>query len=127
MLKPDRQTILDFIMALPVRKIPSVGGMTETTLKEIGIITGQDLYDKAHEVMIAYNKYPKMYEFLLRRALGLSSNTHDYEKKKGVSISETFTYPLKTKEQFRFMISKLSKELSERMKTDDLAGLVVFL
>ena len=91
------------MMTLPVRKIPSVGGMTETTLKELGIVTGQNLYDKAHEVMIAYVNYPKTYEFLIRRAIGLGQNTHSEEEdeQKGISVSETFMKPLKTKDQFR--------------------------
>jgi DNA polymerase kappa len=38
-----RQEIIDFIGGLEIRKIPYIGAMTETTLKEIGIRTGQDL------------------------------------------------------------------------------------
>lgn len=31
----DRKWILDFVDDLPVRKIPGIGGMTETTLNEL--------------------------------------------------------------------------------------------
>ena len=68
---PDRSTILDFLRNLPVRKVPSIGGMTETTLKEIGIETCQDLLDHAAEVMIGYSNFPKTVNFLIRCGLGM--------------------------------------------------------
>ena len=37
---PDRDFILNFIGKLAVRKIPNIGGMTETALTELGIKTG---------------------------------------------------------------------------------------
>ena len=116
------------MQTLPVRKIPSVGGMTETTLKELDIETGKDLFDKAHELMIAYSDHPKMYEFLLERALGIGRNTHseEEEEQKGISVSETFN-PLKTKDQFKQKISEISNELSLRMQSKEIAGLIVGL
>ena len=73
---------------MPIRKIPNIGGMTETTLKEIGIETGKDLLEHATDILIAYEKRPKRYNFLLSTALGIGQEQHDtknYEQK-GISI-----------------------------------------
>ena len=88
-MQPDRSVILNFLSKLPVRKIPSVGGMTETTLKELGIETGKDLLDHAPDIIVAYNNHPKMHEFLIRRSLGIAHDRHTDEEseRKGISIS----------------------------------------
>ena len=63
--------------------------MTETSLKELGIEFGKDLLTNATELMIAYNNTPKMYEFLIKRGLGLARDQHseDDDDQKGISIS----------------------------------------
>ena len=65
---------------LPIRKIPSIGGMTETTLKELGIETGSDIVDRAADIMIAYSTYPKTHEFLIKRGLGIARDQHHEEE-----------------------------------------------
>ena len=61
----DRKWILDFVNDLPVRKIPGVGGMTETTLNELQIHKAKDIVAKAADLMIGYRTYPKTHEFLI--------------------------------------------------------------
>ena len=92
---------MGFLETLPVRKIPNIGGMTETALRELGITTGKDLLDKVPDVMIGYSNYPKTHTFLTRCALGIGQVLHDDElvEQKGISISKTFT-PVKTKPDF---------------------------
>ena len=53
-IPPDKNQILEFIAKLPVRKFPNIGGMTETSLTELGIKTGLDLRERAVELMIGY-------------------------------------------------------------------------
>ena len=79
-MQPDRSVILDFLSVLPVRKIPSIGGMTETTLMELGIETAKGLMDQAADLMIAYSSYPKTHNFLIRCGLGLGQDHHNDEK-----------------------------------------------
>ena len=92
---------MGFLATLPVRKIPNIGGMTETALRELGITTGKDLLEKVPDVMIGYSNYPKTHTFLVRCALGIGQVMHDDElvEQKGISISKTFT-PVKTKPDF---------------------------
>ena len=71
---PDRDFILDFVGKLPVRKIPYIGGMTETTLAELGIKTGKDLRDHAVDLMISYREIA--HTFLIKCGLGLGQTRH---------------------------------------------------
>ena len=65
----DRDQIMEFIGSLGVRKIPYIGGMQETTLKQMGIETGKDLLENAQNLIIAFT--PHHYTFLLKCGLGL--------------------------------------------------------
>ena len=99
---------MDFIGKLPIRKIPNIGGMTETTLNELGITTGLDLREKAPELMISYREIA--HTFLIKCGLGIGQVRHgeagsdETYQQKGISISETFR-PLQTKQEFQRKIS----------------------
>jgi len=41
---------------LPVRKVPGIGRMTELVLNNLGIVTCQDIVQKAAELAIAYSE-----------------------------------------------------------------------
>jgi len=71
---PDRDFILDFVGKLPIRKIPNIGGMTETALAELGIKIGRDLREKAFDLMISYREIA--HTFLIRCGLGLGQVIH---------------------------------------------------
>ena len=75
---PHKLEILEFISKLDIRKIPYIGAMTETCLKELGIKTGSDLVEKAPELMIAYREI--MYTFLIKCGLGIGQQIHHEEK-----------------------------------------------
>jgi DNA polymerase kappa len=102
-ISANRLEILDFVGKLDIRKIPYIGAMTETTLKELGILKGKDLVEKAHDLMIAYREI--MYTFLIKCGLGIGQQVHHEEKsdetfvQKGIGISLTFG-KLTTKDQF---------------------------
>lgn len=127
---PDKDFIMEFIGKMPIRKIPNIGGMTETTLAELGIKTGKDLRDKAAELMISYREIA--HTFLVRCGLGLGQVRHgeagsdETYQQKGISISETFR-PLHSKQEFRKKISQLAKSLVARMAKEELAGHIVHL
>jgi len=77
-IAPSRHDILEFISKLDIRKIPYIGAMTETTLKEIGIKTGKDLVERAADLMIGYREI--MYTFLIKCGLGIGQQVHHEEK-----------------------------------------------
>ena len=127
---PNREFILDFIGKLPVRKIPNIGAMTETALEQLGIKTGQDLHEKAVDLMISYREIA--HTFLIKCGYGIGQTRHgeagsdETYNQKGISISQTFK-PVKLKHEFQSWISNLARELANRMKKDELAGLIVSL
>eukprot|EP00347_Sterkiella_histriomuscorum_P010175 403377318 len=126
-LKPDQQTILDFMKVLSVRKIPGIGRMTELILAQLDIFTLQDVLDKQVQIQIALKE--RTVYFLFRAALGISRNFHEEEDddcQKSISISETFR-PLVTLEQFKDKISQLCTELAERVDKRKIAGLNISL
>ena len=54
---------------MPIRKIPYIGGMKETTLHAMGFITGQDLRDRAADLMIAFLEHE--HKFLIKCGMGI--------------------------------------------------------
>ena len=76
-MRPDLQEILEFVGELPIRKIPHIGGMKETTLQAMGIKKGKDLRERACDIMIAFLEHE--HTFLIRCGLGISQTTHDTE------------------------------------------------
>ena len=87
---PDRDFILEFIGKLPIRKMPGIGGMTETALNQLGIKTGLDLREKALDLMISYREVA--HTFLIKCGLGLGQKKHfeagsdETYQQKGISI-----------------------------------------
>ena len=68
-IPPNCNFILNFVGKLPIRKIPNIGGMTETALAELGIETGLDLRERAADLMISYKEIA--FTFLIKCGLGL--------------------------------------------------------
>ena len=86
---------MKFVDSLPIRKIPYIGGMIETTLTKMGILTGKDLRDRAADLCLIYKTKPAILSFLLNCGMALGLLKHDRENSygignRGVSISETF-------------------------------------
>ena len=52
------------MLNLPIRKVPGVGKINEQILKGLGIITWQQVIDKATEIFINFTE--NSVEFLLR-------------------------------------------------------------
>ena len=76
-IKPELDTILNFIGDMPIRKIPYIGGMKETTLTAMGFKTGKDLRDRAADLMIAYLEIE--HTFLIKCGMGLGQQKHGEE------------------------------------------------
>ena len=129
-MPPNRDFILDFVGKLPIRKIPNIGGMTETAVNQLGIFTGLDLREKAVDLMISYKEIA--HTFLIKNGLGIGQTRHgelgsdENFEQKGISISSTFR-PIKLKHEFQAKICSLLSELVKRMEKEELAGLVVAL
>jgi len=92
-LEPNRDKIIAFMEKLAFRKIPGVGRITELTFKEMGMESCKDVVEQAHELAIAYEKFPDSFNFYIQAALGVSRTEHSSEfdeERKSISISSTF-------------------------------------
>ena len=93
-LESNRDTILEFMRALPCRKIPGIGRVTEKLLrKALGIETCGELIENAGKISLVFSK--TSYEFFVRSALGIASYTHKEQEegnlgRKGISCERTF-------------------------------------
>jgi nucleotidyltransferase/DNA polymerase involved in DNA repair len=109
---------MDFVDKLPVRKIPYIGAMRETTLAAMGIHHGRDLRERGPDLFIAYKTHPMDFQFLFQCGMALGLTKHDGGDstigQKGVSISETFA-ARKTLEEFKSKINQLALYLSKEM------------
>lgn len=66
-----RESVLNFIRELPVRKVSGIGKVTERTLQALGIHTCADIFDNIHKLVHVHT--PIQAEFLLRVSMGISS------------------------------------------------------
>ncbi len=62
-LKQDRGAVMQFIDKLGTRKIPSIGGMLETTLSAMGIEKVKQLRERAGDLIICFKE--STYGFLI--------------------------------------------------------------
>jgi DNA polymerase-4 len=102
-----------FAQALPVRKFPGVGKVTEAKLHELGVRTGHDI--STHELLI--NQYfGKSASGLIRRSKGICFNTVcTQHERKSLSCERTFRDDLETFQQLRDQIPLLLDEAVHRV------------
>ncbi|XP_068729866.1 DNA polymerase kappa-like [Montipora capricornis] len=123
LLKPDRQVILDFVHALPIRKVSGIGRVSEQMLKALGIETCGDLFAKRDLLYLLHS--PVSFKFLIRVSLGLG-NTSIATDSKRKSIGTEITFPEMSKpEELLDMCDKLCQSLAEDMKKEKLKGKTV--
>lgn len=68
-VRPSREEVLDFVGNLNIRSIPYIGGMKETTLTAMGFKKGNDLRNRACDLIIGFLEIE--HTFLVRCGLGL--------------------------------------------------------
>ena len=123
-LKASKEEVLKFMAGLSIRKVPSIGRMTELILNKFGITTCQDLLDQAPEILIAFSA--KSSQFLIRSSLGIARCYHEYDDEdeavqKSVSSSETFR-AINTYEEFTAKILELCQDVAARLEKKQLGG-----
>lgn len=88
---PAHEDVLDFVHQLPTRKIPGIGRVTDKMLQAFNITNVKQLYEQRALVRFLFT--PATAKFLLRAALGCSSNDHnggEQSERKGISRERTF-------------------------------------
>ena len=76
-LKPSKDEVLKFMANMSIRKVPSIGRMTELILNKLGASTCHEVIDRAPEIMISFSE--RQAQFLIRSSLGIGRCYHDYD------------------------------------------------
>lgn len=88
-IKHDRESTLDFISKLPIRKIPGIGGVAEQLLHGIGITTMKDVMDKKTDLWICMR--PLFCQFIFSACLGINRQTFGVTRhQQSISKERTF-------------------------------------
>ena len=130
--KPDGLTVIDpekgmdFLKNLPVRKIPGVGPVTETQLREMKIFTCGDL--AGVDPIRLYNRFGKMGMFLYDRAHGEDdSEVIPDAPAKQCSVEETFPCDIKDVEWLRMKLREYAEQVFEELQARGRIGRTVVL
>jgi len=118
--KPNGQFVLtpstvdDFVRALPLKKIPGVGKVTQAKLGKLGLITCQDIRDFGEAALSQH--FGSFANHLFQRAWG-----HDPRRlttewiRKSVSVERTFSEDLTEQAEAAPIIERLTAELEKRL------------
>eukprot|EP00912_Choanoflagellata_sp_UC4_P000444 UC4_evm2s277 len=118
----ERELMVDFARQLTVRKVPGIGKVSETVLREaFGIRTVQDLWDKRVPLAAALGYHSKSFRFYLRiMSVGHSDSCEDdgendehNEGYKTKSISKERTSLSDLRSIIESLVVKLANELQE--------------
>lgn len=90
-IDPSRDAMIAFAHALPIRKIPGVGRVTERYLQALGVETVADVYRLRGKLMLVKGEVG--IDFLLRSYLGLGGTEiaeAGQRNQKGIGVERTF-------------------------------------
>ena len=122
-LAPSRDEIIEFIRALPVRKVSGIGKVTEEMLKSLGIVKVQELYERRGELKRLMTDCS--YQNFLRIFLGLGSTELEVRSdRKSMSTERTFREVSQPDKMYE-ILEKLSNDLSKDLKRKGFAGCTV--
>ncbi|KAF2254609.1 DNA/RNA polymerase [Trematosphaeria pertusa] len=121
-LASDRQTIMDFMKALPTRKVNGIGRVFERELDAIGVRTCGDIY--AQRAYLAQLFGQKAFQFLMQCYLGLGRTSiqpaEDYERK-SVGTETTFR-EINSADALREKLRHIAEELEGDLKRTEFKG-----
>uniref|UniRef100_A0A914CV45 DNA polymerase kappa n=1 Tax=Acrobeloides nanus TaxID=290746 RepID=A0A914CV45_9BILA len=119
-LADDKETIIEFMRTLPIRKVSGIGAVTEAILKGIGVEKCGDLFEKRGIIKLLFTELS--WHWFLRVALGVSQRGASEETdnclrhRKSISTERTFkpTIQLETLlDTIHFLCADLIESLAE--------------
>lgn len=123
-ITPD-QAIL-FLRQLPIEKFHGVGKKTVPRMHELGIFTGEDLYQKNEMWLI--QEFGKMGYSLYRKVRGVdNAPVLANRERKSVGKERTFSTPLVQETDIIMTLRKLAHEVALALKKADKQGKTVVL
>ncbi|KAJ3934891.1 MAG: DNA/RNA polymerase [Lentinula lateritia] len=126
-LPPDSQTIRDFMVDLPVRKVPGIGRVHERMLESIGVTTCGDIFTQRVSIALLDKEFGL--RFMLQTYLGIASNVvrpHSREERKSIGAERTF-HPLADKGKILQKLEEVAEELENDMTETGWAGRTITL
>ncbi|KAJ3791148.1 IMS-domain-containing protein [Lentinula aff. detonsa] len=123
----NSQAIKDFMVDLPVRKVPGIGRVLERMLESIGVTTCGDIF--THRVSIALLDKEFGLRFMLQTYMGIASNVvrpYSREERKSIGAERTF-HPLADKDKILQKLEEVAEELENDMTETGWAGRTVTL
>lgn len=129
-LEPTSKSVAAFVAALPVRKIPGVGRVTEHVLRAFNVELCSDILP--HRGLLAGLFSSTSMEFFLHCALGLGGTRHGEGPsegavgRKGISCERTFR-PLSSRADLEAKCGEIAAHLAEDMAEEGLRGKTVTL
>ncbi|CAG8437743.1 10133_t:CDS:10 [Ambispora gerdemannii] len=114
-LENDRQSVMELMKDLNIRKIPGIGRVTERILNALDINTCGDLQGK---LVIIHQVFTyTFFNFVARAALGIGSIDVAFKmKRKSMSVSRTFAAlhkPADLRKKLRELAKHLEKDLAK--------------
>ncbi|WP_461240338.1 DNA polymerase IV [Paucilactobacillus sp. N302-9] len=126
-MKPVSVTIVryedvhDFLMRLPIEKFRGVGKKTVPKMHDLGILTGQELYDQSENDLI--KNFGKLGYALYRRVRGSDDRPVEYQRdRKSIGKERTFNPFLTTNEQVDTQLKKIAQLVEQTLRTQQKHG-----
>lgn len=125
LLPSDRDSVMEFVSDLPIRKISGIGRVSEQMLKALGITTCSDLYDKRGLIVLLHSSVSS--RFLIAVSLGLGETRLECTReRKSLGTERTFTEISNPKELFT-ECQNLCKNVANDCKDEGLRARTVTL
>ncbi|XP_048854896.1 DNA polymerase kappa isoform X2 [Brienomyrus brachyistius] len=119
----ERQTVMDFIQDLPIRKVPGIGKVTEKMLSALEITTCAELRQKGALLSLLFSD--TSWHHFLQISLGLgSTNVERDGERKSMSTERTFAEMSDAEEQYG-LCRGLCRDLSQELQKEGLKGKTV--
>ena len=115
-----------FLEQLPIHKFFGVGKVTAEKMKRQGINTGIDL--KAYSELELAQRFGKMGRYFFKVVRGLDDRkVEPHRERKSLSVERTFTKDLNDNTSIDEALTKLTNELSMRLKKSKVVGRTITL
>lgn len=120
-ISPDR--VDDFVVQLPLRKIPGVGQKTAERLANLGLVTCKDVQQA--DLIVLLREFGSFAELLRERSRGIDLREVKSEReRKSIGVEHTFSRDLKGLDELAAPLKELFEKLEQRVERNEAAGMV---
>ncbi|BAP86043.1 DNA polymerase IV [Paucilactobacillus hokkaidonensis JCM 18461] len=114
----------DFLMKLPIEKFRGVGKKTVPKMHDLGIQTGQELFDLSENKLMQY--FGKLGYILFRRVRGIDDRPVEYQRtRKSIGKERTYNQLLVSDTEVTTQLKMLSQLVADSLKKQQKHGKTV--